>query len=129
MEYLCGELKGVAELLVVCNRGLLSNDPDKTGKVFTFGGDGRKVLSLVEQAAMLASEYPEDCQLLPAASVAVRERDGGVPQNLDDVFILVAEHDGKTRVVLAPGLAGRELKEAMSRLKRYATRLTRMDVP
>jgi hypothetical protein len=129
MELVCGELAAEFEHLVVCNRGLLDDDPDKTGRVFIFGGDGRKTLALVERAAMLVTEYPEDCRQLLAATVEVRDAAGKHPQSLDGIFLLVAENAGQTLVAFAPHLDGNELEEAMRRLKRYATRLTRMDVP
>ena len=114
-----------AETLVCCNRGIFSDDPDKVGSVFILAGSGRDVLSLVEQAAMLYREYPEDCLEFKeplVMEICPQER------RFEDIVLLVVKNGGRTLVAIG-GLDRYHVKEALSRLKRYATRLTRMDVP
>ncbi len=116
-----------AEIAVCCNRGIFSDDPNKVGSVFIFGGDGREVLSLVERAMMLHAEYPEDClNLALAQGVAI---EGEPSTRLDDVILLVAKQGSDTLVAIDTDLERTGVRDALGRLKRYATRLTRMDVP
>ncbi len=129
MEIDCGDLVLEAESLVLCRPGLFDDDPDKTGRVLIFGGDGRRILALVERAAMLAAEYPEECRELPRSQVRIRARGDERWQSLADIFLLLAGDKGATVVAYVPGLEAERLKEAMRRLRRYTTRLTRMDVP
>jgi hypothetical protein len=115
----------IAETLVCCNRGIFSDNPDKVGSVFILAGSGREVLSLVEQAGMLHSEYPEDClEFDKPFQVESRFQ----TRSFNDIVLLVAKNGGQT-LVASGGLDRRQLKDALKRLKRYATRLIRMDVP
>ena len=126
IEFGDGNIEG-AEIMVCCNRGIFSDDPNKVGAVFIFGGTGREVLSLVERALMLYAEYPEDCQVTSLSGGVSVEGEGS--GRLDDVILMVAKKGGETLVVIDSGLDRAAIRDAFGRLKRYATRLTRMDVP
>ena len=121
-----GQLEEV-EIVVCCNRGIFSDDPNKVGSVFIFGGSGREVLSLVERALMLYAEYPEDCR--GAALEEGVEITGETASRLEGIVLLVAKQGAGTLVVVDRGLDHSSVRDAFGRLKRYATRLTRMDVP
>ncbi len=115
----------MAETLVCCNRGIFSDDPDKIGSVFILAGSGREVLSLVEQAAMLYREYPEDCLAFGEPLGVESCRQG---RRFEDIVLLVLKSGGQT-LVASGGLDRLQVREVLSRLRRYAARLTRMDVP
>jgi len=115
------------EIAVCCNRGIFSADPNKVGSVFIFGGSGREVLSLVERALMLYTEYPEDCRQKSMAEGVVVEGENST--RLEEVILVVAKRGGETLVIIDEQLGRPEIRDAFARLKRYATRLTRMDVP
>jgi len=121
-----GQLEEV-EIAVCCNRGIFSDDPNKVGSVFIFGGSGREVLSLVERALMLYSEYPEECR--EAELEEGVEVSGDAASRLEGTILLVAKQGSGTVVVFDRALDHAAIHEAFGRLKRYATRLTRMDVP
>ncbi|RLB71566.1 MAG: hypothetical protein DRH04_01455 [Deltaproteobacteria bacterium] len=121
-----GKAKYEAEIAVLCNRGIFSDHPDKIGAVRIYGGDGRAVLSMVEQARMLFDEYPEDCVSLGTAGVVVVEENGRKSQVADAIFCL-AKGDGFS--LLATSVDPDATRDLLGRLQRYATRLVRIDVP
>jgi len=115
-----------AEIAVLCNRGIFSDHPDKIGAVRIYGGDGRAVLSMVEEARMLYDEYPEDCISLGAAGEVVIE-DNGRKSQAADVILCLAKGDGFS--LLATAVEPDATRDLLGRLRRYATRLVRVDVP
>ena len=125
MELDLGGVKYEADIVVLCNRGIFSDHPDKFSAVNIYGGDGRAVLSMVEQSRMLYDEYPEDCMSLRAAEEVVVEQNGR--KSFTDVVLCLAKGDGFS--VLATAVAPDATSDALRRLQRYATRLVRVDVP
>ncbi len=121
-----GKRKYRAEIAVLCNRGIFSDHPDKIGAVRIYGGDGRAVLSMVEQARMLYDEYPEDCISLGGAGEVVIEENGRQSQVAGVIFCL-AKGDGFS--LLATAVDPDATRDLLRRLQRYATRLVRVDVP
>ena len=119
-----GEIREV-EIVVTCNAGIFSDDPNKFGSVRIFGRDGRAVLAMVEQARMLYDEYPEDClRLQPEEKVSIEERSREI---FADITLLPAKGDGFS--LLATSVDSDATRDALTRLHRYATRLVRVDVP
>lgn len=125
MELNLGSAKYEADIVVVCNRGIFSDHPDKFAAVKIYGGDGRAVLSMVEQSRMLYDEYPEDCMRLRAVDEVVVEQNGR--KSFTDVVLCLAKGDGVT--LLATSVDHDATSDALRRLQRYATRLVRVDVP
>lgn len=125
MELNLGGRKYEAEIVILCSRGIFSDQPDKIGAVKIYGGDGRVVLSMVEQGRMLYDEYPEDCISLGAADEVVIEENGR--KSFTDVILCLAKGDGAS--LLATSVDHDSTCDALRRLQRYATRLVRVDVP
>ena len=125
MELILRGVKYKADIAVLCNRGIFSDQPDKLGEVKIYGGDGRAVLSMVEQSRMLYDEYPEDCISLRVADEVVIEQDGR--KSFTDVILCLAKGDGFS--LLATSEDSDSTRDVLRRLQRYATRLVRVDVP
>ncbi len=125
MELNLGGVKYKADIVVLCNRGIFSDHPDKFGAVKIYGRDGRAVLSMVEQSRMLYDEYPDDCISLGAAEEVVVEQEG--KKSFTDVILCLAKGDGFS--LLATAVAPDSTGDVLRRLQRYATRLVRVDVP
>ena len=107
------------ETVVACDSGIFSEQPDKVGSVRIFGGDGRVILAMIEQARMLYDEYPEECvKLLSTDEVTVAENGR---ERLADITVIVAKGEGST--LLASSLNPDATHNALVRLQRYATRL------
>ena len=125
MELNLGGIKYEAEIVVLCNHGIFSDQPDKIGAVRIYGGGGRAVLSMVEQGRMLYDEYPEDCFSLGAAEEVVIEAHDR--KSFSDVIFCLAK--GNEGTLLATTLEPDSTRDLLRRLQRYATRLVRVDVP